>query len=270
MNEKNKVELVVFDWAGTTTDYGSQAPVQVFDRTFSDIGLHFTKEEINAPMGMEKKAHIRSMLSQERGKAMWESVFGRPWNEVDIQHLYQSFENTLSKVVAQYSIPIPGVAAAVDELRKEGIKIGSTTGYTSEMMEYVLPVAKEGGYAPDTVVTPDITGHSRPSPFMIYECMRRSNVYPASHVVKVGDTVMDILEGKNAGAWTVGIIIGSNLMGMSQEEYDAAEKEDIARKKKEVEQIYLEAGADYVIDSIRELPETILKINLRLAEEEKK
>lgn len=58
--------MVVFDWAGTTTDFGSQAPVDVFDRTFRQKGLVFTKAEINAPMGMEKKAHIKTMLSTEK------------------------------------------------------------------------------------------------------------------------------------------------------------------------------------------------------------
>ena len=35
---------------------------------------------------------------------------------------------------------------------------------------------------------------------MLFECMRRLGVYPPSAVVKVGDTVVDIQEGKKAGA----------------------------------------------------------------------
>ena len=69
MTEKQQIKMVVFDWAGTTTDFGSQAPVDVFDRTFRQKGLVFTKAEINAPMGMEKKAHIKTMLSTEKAAA---------------------------------------------------------------------------------------------------------------------------------------------------------------------------------------------------------
>lgn len=94
------------------------------------------------------------------------------------------------------------------------------------MMEQVIPKAAEMGYQADCVVTPDVTGIGRPTPFMLFECMRRLEVYPPRAVVKVGDTVVDMLEGKNAGAWSVGILTGSNLLGLSQEEYEALEPEN--------------------------------------------
>ena len=59
MAEMNRIQMVVFDWAGTTTDYGGVAPSMVFDRVFREEGISLTKEEINAPMGMEKKAQDR-------------------------------------------------------------------------------------------------------------------------------------------------------------------------------------------------------------------
>ena len=55
--EENKIKMVVFDWAGTTVDYGSCAPAEVFAEIFEEAGIHLTREEINGPMGMEKKAH---------------------------------------------------------------------------------------------------------------------------------------------------------------------------------------------------------------------
>lgn len=164
MTEKQQIKMVVFDWAGTTTDFGSQAPVDVFDRTFRQKGLVFTKAEINAPMGMEKKAHIKTMLSTEKGQKLWEDAYSRSWNEDDIEDVYQCFEGNLRTVVAEYSKLIPGVKETVEKLREMGLKIGSTTGYTSEMMQYVLPVAKEQGYEPDCCVTPDVTEYSRPTP----------------------------------------------------------------------------------------------------------
>ena len=130
--EKQQIKLVVFDWAGTTTDFGSQAPVDVFDRTFRQKGLVFTKDEINAPMGMEKKAHIKTMLSTERGQQLWQNAHSRSWNEDDIEDVYQCFEGNLRTVVAEYAKLIPGVKETIDKLREMGLKIGSTTGYTSE------------------------------------------------------------------------------------------------------------------------------------------
>ena len=227
MTEKQQIKLVVFDWAGTTTDFGSQAPVDVFDRTFRQKGLVFTKDEINAPMGMEKKAHITSMLNTERGRQLWQETYSRSWNEDDIEEVYQCFEANLRTVVAEYAKLIPGVKETVDKLREMGLKIGSTTGYTAEM--------------------------------------RRLNVFPPKLVVKAGDTVMDILEGKNAGAWSVGIIKGSSVVGLSEAEYNALGEAECKELHEKARKIYMEAGADYVIEDITELPEVIAKINAELA-----
>ncbi len=268
MNRTAVIKLVVFDWAGTTVDYGSSAPSEVFDRVFTRAGLYFTREEISRPMGMEKKAHIRELLASESGNRQWLEAYGAPWTEADVEQLYQEFEDTLCQVVAEYSTPLPGVVETVRRLREQGLKIGSTTGYTSQMMEQVLPRAKSLGYEADCVVTPDITGASRPTPFMLYECMRRLNVYPPAAVVKVGDTVVDIQEGKNAGAWSVGILTGSNLLGLTQAEYQAMPLEELERRKQKAAERYMEAGADLVIDAIRDLPDAVSAINRRMAEKE--
>ena len=281
MAEMNHIQMIVFDWAGTTTDYGGVAPSVVFDRVFQEEGICLTKEEINAPMGMEKKAHIRALLSSLSGGRQWKERYGTSWTEEDAERLYEKFEGILYQMVAEYSVPIPGVVDTVQQLRKQGLKIGSTTGYTSQMMKQVLPKARGLGYEADCVVTPDVTGASRPTPFMLYECMRRLNVYPPSAVVKVGDTVVDIQEGKNAGAWSIGILTGSNLLGLTQAEYEAMAPDELEQRKQAAAERYLEAGADImttntfgangadlVIDSIRELPDAVAEINRRMAEQE--
>ena len=184
-----------------------------------------------------------------------------------MEHLYESFEAELFQVVAEYSVPIPGVVETVKELREQGLKIGSTTGYTSQMMEQVIPGAAKLGYQADCMVTPDVTGLGRPTPFMLFECMRQLNVYPPRSVVKVGDTAVDMQEGRNAGAWSVGILTGSNLLGLSQEEYEAMDSAELERRKEKAAERYREAGADLVIDSIRELSAAIEELNRRIQKE---
>ena len=69
--------------------------MQTFDRVFTERGLHFERAEINAPMGMEKRAHLRAMRSIDRGRALWQQTQGRPWTEADIEALYQRFKAAL-------------------------------------------------------------------------------------------------------------------------------------------------------------------------------
>ena len=60
------VEAVIFDWAGTTVDFGCFAPVQAFIETFKAAGVEPTMEETRAPMGMLKIDHICTMLKMDR------------------------------------------------------------------------------------------------------------------------------------------------------------------------------------------------------------
>lgn len=267
MKKENQISMVVFDWAGTTVDYGSSAPMEVFKMIFDEAGINLTRSEINGPMGMEKKAHIRSLLSLENAGNQWREKYGREWTDTDVEELYVKFEDKLKEVIAGYSTPIDGVAETIKTLRDNGIKIGSTTGYNHEIMTKVAPAAKELGYEPDCIVTPDITGIGRPTPFMLNECMRVLNVYPPKTVVKVGDTITDILEGKNAGAWSIGILAGSNLLGLTKEEYEAMPKAELELLKEVTTKKYKEVGADIVIDNITELPMAISTINKIMSNE---
>ena len=132
------VRLVVFDWAGTTVDFGCMAPAVVFKKVFEQKKINLSKEEILKPMGMEKKDHIRELLKLEHAAAEWKT-------ENDVDEMYEICESMLSDIVAYYSVVIPGVKETVSWLKEEGTKIGSTTGYTREIMDRVLAKAAEGG-----------------------------------------------------------------------------------------------------------------------------
>ena len=123
----------------------------------------------------------------------------------------------------------------VDQLRAMGLKNGSTTGYTDEMMNLVVPEAAAAGYSPDWLVQPGFYGQKgRPYPYMIFRNMEKLGLLSVSRVMKVGDTVADIKERKNAGMVSVGIIEGSSVMGLTKAEYEAltlAEKKSPGRKR---------------------------------------
>ena len=67
----------------------------------------------------------------------WNRVFGQLPTETDIQEMYEEFEEILFTILPRYASPIHGVKEVIASLRERGIKIGSTTGYTREMMDIV-------------------------------------------------------------------------------------------------------------------------------------
>ena len=262
----NKIEGIIFDWAGTTVDFGCFAPVNVFVDVFKHAGIDVTMEEARAPMGMLKIDHIRTMLSMPSISTLWEEKFGRVFNEQDVEKLYAEFEPALISSLIDYTDPIPGVIETVQTLRSHGLKIGSTTGYTQMMMDVVVPNALKKGYGPDFYITPDGTNSlGRPYPYMIYRNIEALNLSATWKVVKVGDTTSDIKEGVSAGVWTVGVIIGSSEMGLSLEEYDALSEVEQEAVIFNTKQTFIEHGADFTIKSISELPQLIEEINSLLS-----
>src|SRR3954471_11054794 len=135
VDKMNKIEGVLFDWAGTTVDFGCFAPVNVFIDIFKNAGVEVTMEEAREPMGMLKIDHIRAMLSMHRISTKWEEKYKRPSNEQDVEYLYTEFETALMSSLIEYTNPIPEVVETLQILRNQGLKIGSTTGYTQSMMD---------------------------------------------------------------------------------------------------------------------------------------
>ena len=88
---------------------------------------------------------------------------------------------------------------------------------------------------------------------MIYRNMEAFAVSSADGVVKVGDTVSDIREGKNAGVTTFGVVIGSSEMGLSREEYESLSEEEQKQRCEQVAEKFLAAGADRAILNLEDL-----------------
>ena len=259
---KSKIKAVILDWAGTTVDFGSNAPVAAFITAFEAHGITPTMEETRAPMGMQKRAHIETMLKGDRLAALWKEKHGRPYTQADIDSIYAAFEPALLASLKEYTTPLPGVLNTISKIRDMGLKIGSTTGYTAAMMDIVVPAAKEKGYSPDVLVCPDeVGGIGRPYPYMLWRNLEKIGVMSIDEVMKIGDTAADMQEGKNAGCVTAGVIKGSNMLGLSEDEHNALSSVERTMRYDMAEKSYITAGADYVIEDITALPELIEALN---------
>lgn len=258
-----KIDAVIFDWAGTTVDFGSTSPVSAFMEAFRRAGIEVTDEETRAPMGLLKRDHIRTMLRMPRIAKAWQERYGRAPNADDVEALYSDFEPALMAVLPQHCDIKPHVLETVAALRDKGIKIGSTTGFTSSMMEVVAQEAAKAGYSPDMLVTADDTGgFGRPWPYMAFENMKRLGLQDVRKIVKVGDTVSDMKEGKNAGLITVGVTEGSSIIGLDKKSWESLSEMDQFSLRKKARETFFANGADFVIDTMAELPKLIEAIEI--------
>ncbi len=255
---------IVFDWAGTTIDHGSLAPARVFQEVFARRGVTVTVDQAREPMGRAKRDHIATVAAMAPVEAQWHRLHQRAFSEEDIDAMYADFLPLQKEILDQYTNLIKGTADVVQSLRAIGLQIGSSTGYTRELMEVVSPAAKRQGYEPDFVLCAEDAPQGRPAPFLLFHAAMRMGVYPMWRIIKVDDTVVGVEAGRNAGCWTIGIIRTGNGLGLSAEEVDALGVNECQTRCSKVAGLLTNAGADYCIESVEDLLPIIESIEQRM------
>lgn len=259
------VQAVVFDWAGTMVDFGSLAPLVAFLKVFESEGVPVSLAEARAPMGIEKRTHIATMLGEADLADRWEKIKGEPHGEADIDRLFQAFLPAQVAAIAEHAEVIPGVLDTLSALRARGIRIGSNSGYNGEMMAAVLPQAERQGLVPDHMVCSSDVVRGRPGPAMALMNAAALSVDCVAACVKVDDTVAGVEEGLNAGFWAVGLSCSGNETGLSLADWQALSAGQQDDYRRAATQRLFKAGAHYVIDSSADLIPVIDDIERRLA-----
>jgi phosphonoacetaldehyde hydrolase len=264
-----RVRLVIFDWAGTTVDSGSKAPLVPFVRTFAARGVAITQDDARGPMGLHKKDHIRALLQLPTVASRWRERHGSDASENDIDQLYRIFMPLQLEIVDEFARLVPEILQCISQLRRRGLAIGATTGYFRAAAERVYQAAALQGYGPDHCVCAEDVPAGRPAPWMIFRVMEALGHFPPASVVKVGDTVPDIGEGLSAGAWSVGVLRSSSEVGCTEVEWNALPPEDRVRRLSACRNTLLVAGAHAVVETLAELPALLDDIDQRLSRGEK-
>jgi phosphonoacetaldehyde hydrolase len=263
------IKAVLLDWAGTTMDFGCMAPAVVFVEVFERRGVPISMEEARAPMGAHKRVHIQRITELDSVRRRWHEKHGRPPSDDDVEAMFREFVPLQLECLSQYSALVPGALETVAACRKRGYKIGSTTGYTPEMMEINLRDAARQGYRPDSTVSAGDVPAGRPFPFMCLKNMIDLQVSPVEACVKVDDTIPGVEEGLNAGMWTVGLAISGNEVGMPLDEWNALPEVEQQVRRDRAYQRMRQCGTHYVVDSIAELVPCLDDIEARLRRGEK-
>src|ERR1700733_13541400 len=264
IHRNTELRAIMLDWAGTTVDHGSIAPVVALKTLFAKHGITLSMEDARRDMGLLKSDHIRAILALPNISSEWHTLFGREPGTEEVTRLFEEFGPLQMEIITQHSQLIEGVADVVRSWQNRGLLIGSTTGYTREMLNPVLAQAAASGYRPDASVCPDEVGAGRPAPWMLARNAQLLNVYPPSSCVKIGDTISDIEEGRNAGMWTIGLTRTGNMIGLdavSLDKLPTAKKEALLKKAASE---MLDAGADFVAEDLSACDPLLTQIQTKL------
>jgi phosphonoacetaldehyde hydrolase len=260
-----KLQAAILDWAGTVIDFGSRAPVIAMDGVFRGEGLPIGEDLIRRYMGMAKREHVTAILSEPETAKRWIEVKGSVWSEHDVDRMMVALEPAMANAASLCATLIPGASAAVSALRARGLRIGSTTGYTRTMMADILTAARNQGYDPDSVVCAGDTAQGRPAPLMIWKCLVELGVWPAASVVVADDAPVGIEAGRHAGCWCVGLAGSGNGVGLTEDAFIQLSQDERRTRMVPVADAFVEAGADFVVATITDLPEVAAEIEARMA-----
>ena len=267
MTATSSVQAVIFDWAGTIVDFGSFAPTTIFVEAFKQ-GFDFaiSLEEARVPMGLGKWDHIQAVGRLPSVAERWQAQFGRAMSRDDIDRIYAAFMPLQKAKVADHAAPILNAIVVVNDLKAQGIKIGSCSGYPREVMDVLIPVAADYGYQPDYIVaTDDLPQGGRPAPFMALKNVIELGVTDVNACIKVDDSAPGIYEGHNAGMWTVGLLLSGNEAGLTEAEFLAADEATLDAAREKARATLIKSAPHYLIDTINDLPDVVADVERRLA-----
>jgi phosphonatase-like hydrolase len=221
------VKLAVFDIAGTTvTD--NNAVATAFCKAFSSFGYAITHEDVTPLMGYKKTVAIRMVLEKYNV-------------DLDVDMIENIHDEFVDEMLDYYEYspevkPINGIEDIFLSLKERGIKIALDTGFSKDIADTIVHRLqwKERGLI-DEYIASDEVEKGRPEPFMIQELMQRTGIEDPKEVVKIGDTEVDINEGRNAGC---ALVVAVTTGAFSKEQLE-------------------EYNPDYILDDLSQLPALI-------------
>ena len=198
-----KIAMVVFDMAGTSVDEGN-----VVYRT-----LHKAIEKVCPSVSFEDVLKLGA--GKEKLQAIRETLSGSniSLNEATIQEIFNDFLGLLDIAYANLIVvPTNNTERLFNELRTKDIKVVLNTGYnTVTAISLLNKLNWVKGVQYDLLVTSSDVCNNRPMPDMILYAMDKLNITDASTVIKVGDSTIDIEEGRNAGCkYNIGVTTGAH------------------------------------------------------------
>ena len=191
--------LVVFDMAGTTVK-GEGRVADALLAALRGHGIEVAPEQLSGVRGSSKREAVLNFIPEgaDRGRRA--------------ETVYNSFREHLARLYRAGGVgPVDGAEATFRWLKRRGVRVALNTGFDREMTGLLLSSLRWEGEVVGVVVCGDDVGRGRPAPDLIFRAMEAAGVSEARRVMNVGDTVLDLQAGHNAGVrWNVGVLSGAH------------------------------------------------------------
>lgn len=202
---RRNIKLVVCDMAGTIINERGIIYKSIGE-TLKEMGCVVSEKDEKRWYGRDK----REVLYNEINKNLNGSSIKR------LAPLVRESEKILIRKLEESYFKDEKITLIDDKLldlfenwRMKGIKVALNTGYNKNFQKKIIKNLNLSESIDDFISSEEVK-RGRPYPYMINKLMERNNIINARYVCKIGDTVNDMMEGKNANCGlTVGVLSGA-------------------------------------------------------------
>ncbi len=217
MTINTPIKLVMFDMAGTTVRDNDEV-LFCFSKACRQEGLITEDKRLNALMGVSKLEVFQILWREALGETIQPKVI-----ETQAHQSFLAFREILEDYYHNNPVfPTDGALEVFEWLRQRDIKVALNTGFYRIVTNIILN--KLGWLAGlnqqyvgdvnsiiDYSITSDEVPLGRPEPYMIQKAMSVFGLSDPKEVIKVGDTPVDLAEGRNAGcAASIAVVNGTH------------------------------------------------------------
>ena len=179
----NSISVILFDWDGTLAD-SARLGLAAYQKTFAQLGISFHMDLYEAAYSPNWYLTYEAFgLPQEK----W-IVADELWN--------QHYRNQTAKLVE-------GAAPTLCDLRRQGYRLGVvTSGHEARVCREISESALADIF--EVIICHEHVTNKKPDPEGLQTALARLSA-GANDAAYVGDTPEDILMGKRARLFTVGV-----------------------------------------------------------------
>lgn len=196
--ETKNFDALMFDLDGTLID-SIPTYFRITAAMLEEVGLPPAPREVVASLIKDGLSGFHRLIPEEMADRKEELV----------QACFRAGKRISARLYPDSVALIPGVRELFTRLSKAGIGIGVVTNSHEQYIEKKLSPLRKAGIDSliHTVIVIEDTTEKKPSPEPVMACARRLGV-AEDRSVYVGDADIDILAGKRAGTFTVGVLTG--------------------------------------------------------------
>lgn len=190
----SEIDLVIFDMAGTTVQDEGQVPA-AFEAALAEYGIAISPDTIRGIRGASKRQAISTLV---------------PGGPERAEPVYAAFRDHLARLYSAGVRAVPEAETVFAWLRGRGIRVALNTGFDRDTVQLLLTALGWTDDVVDAVVCGDEVPRGRPAPYLIFRCMEATQIESVHRVAVIGDTVLDLRAGHNAGVRVnIGVLSGA-------------------------------------------------------------